>query len=176
MGLVACLAIAAGSVALGDQASARQVADVVVTNPTIIEVRKADDVDKPGEVRGSLGWASFWQRPQQTGPSKDRLDFTFDASADVLGILISVDVPQGFHLVEFAAGINAENYNVGARDWLFHVSDAGGEPDEIDEHIWFPESVALEAGDRVSLTAWLFNWQGDHGYVSPEVIVYYRWR
>jgi hypothetical protein len=159
-----------------------------VADPLTIDVRRADDEGKPGDLRSVMGQRTMYQAPRTSGPSPDTLRFRFDAPVEVVGMMLSVDI-SGPELVEFAVGVNTPapyglvepgdhlHREFIARDWLMHVSDAnGGRPSKIDEAVWFPGSgFALDAGEYLALDAWLLNQHEAPRAVSPEWIVYYRW-
>lgn len=156
-------------------------------NTLALDVRREDDADKPGTLRSVMGQRIQYQEPRTSGPSPDRLAFVFDAPARVVGVVVSVDIGSTLTLAEWAIGIDVpvpyglveegthEHREFVARDWLLHVSDASSGPSKIDEQAWFGEGFAVEAGDAVTVDAWLLNASEERTGVSPEVIIYYEW-
>lgn len=143
---------------------------------------------EPGEgVRTEMGQLVQTQEPHTSGPSPESLRFRFTQPGQILGVSISVDI-DGPELVEHVIGINvphpygiSEDHQDGepfeGDGWLLHVSDAnGGQPSKIDEQLMLPHPVDMEAGDYISVDAWIGNQLPVPAGASPEVIVFYRYQ
>ncbi len=120
----------------------------------------------------------FYQDGRTAGRSADELSLSFDAPVDIIGILMSVDCWKSTRLVEFAAGINQKPaYSINADNVLFHVSFATNDTaGKIDEHIFFPTPYEMKVGDTLNFGAWIQNVSSKPQSVSPEFIVYYKWK
>jgi hypothetical protein len=186
--LAACALILVGFVVTRPEPSS-PMRSVIQPEPHVIElpISPADDEGKPGTLRSVMGQRVQYQEPRTSGPSGDRLHFVFDAPARVVGVTISVDLHGGLNLAEWAIGINApvpyglveagtgDHREFTARDWLLHVSHAAEGRSQLDEQAWFGEGFEVEAGDAVTVDAWLVNPTTTRQGASPEVIVYYEW-
>lgn len=139
--------------------------------PVARQVSRANDTGKAGQMRSVMGQHRFSIAAATSAPSPDRLDFRFDAPAEILGVLVSVD-DRNLAMTEMAVGIDAHTYGIHARDWLIHTSATGK---DTDEQVWFAEPFIVGPDNAVSVVAWLYNEQQAETWVSPEVIVYYRW-
>ncbi|OGQ08366.1 MAG: hypothetical protein A3G32_03985 [Deltaproteobacteria bacterium RIFCSPLOWO2_12_FULL_40_28] len=121
----------------------------------------------------------FWQEARTSGISPNELILQFDKPVLIDGLLISADCWKSTRLVEFAIGINPKpayqpNSN---QNMIFHVNFATNQTaGSIDEHIWFPTPYELEPQDSLNMGAWIQNISSKRQFVSPEMIIYYRWK
>lgn len=187
--LLAANAVAAALVAVlvaGRPAEAiPPVALVIPTVPAPLVIEVAPD-GRTG-TQSVMGQRVMYQEPRTSGPSADRLAFHFTQPAQIMGVLVSVDI-AGPQLVELVVDINPEGvYGVkpeldgdhrpfSADGWLLHVSDVNTGASKIDESIWFgADGPSVQAGDVVAVDSWLGNERMTREGISPEIIVFYRW-
>lgn len=148
--------------------------------PVVVEVFTSETVwhDRhyPASDRMETAFAHVGHRmlPHTSGPSADVARLTFEGPVDVLGVLISVDIPDGIGLYEILVAKNMATWVPNTTGALFQLSYDSLESGRLDDHIWFPESYELEQGDWLSVVAWMYNRQGRERVVHPEVIIYYR--
>lgn len=147
----------------------------------LYRVSKSRDAGKNSPSHGAIGYGLLSMPAQSHGISPDTIRFEFDAPAQILGVMVSVDINAKQTLVEVSGAIGDDiGYGVNAdADWLIHTSHAsdGDRSGSIDEHVMFAPSVApvVEAGEPVSFGAWIVNRRTARDGVVPEIIVYYRW-
>lgn len=137
---------------------------------------------RSGPVRSVLVQNLYEQAPRTAGVSPDSIYVQFNSTVEIVGVLVSVDIPPDLDLVEFAVGVNdVRGYSTSrAGEWLTHTSYASHaatpSAGSIDESIWFGvgSGFTVRPQDHVAIGAWLQNRTRAAAAVSPEVIVYYR--
>lgn len=155
---------------------------VTVSEPQsydVHSVKVAPRDNEGGGMHGRIFQLPFKQAGRTSGRSPSVLSIQFEKAVEIHGIVASVDCWKSTRLVEFAGGLNqtpAYQTN-GPNEMLFHVSFATNTTaGKIDEQFWFKEPFLASTDDLLNIGAWIQNISGAESSVSPEFIIYFKWK